>query len=227
MAYTFNGTTQYLEVAVGFNDTAPCSISAISTVDSASANTRTFSSYHTSGNNSYVLDILNGSNVGERAYWERPTYGTSSIRKGSDGTSGIWLAMAAGWSAYTSAPTLYSNGSSITNSPTSGSAGGSGTYSRVGMGSLVYGGIRYYGTGNAAECAIWSSELSVQDLIAVSLKFTPILVSPTTLEFHFPLGGALSSPLLDVVGQNNLTATGSPSIVEHPPVIYPSETLCC
>lgn len=226
MARAFNGTSQYCSVASAVISAAPLTLACSQyVVDGATAH-RTFGVHHSSGANQIALDVLNNANAGERAYWEKNA-GTavSSIRRGSDATG--YAKICGIWTAYTSAPVLYSNGASLTSTSSAGS-GGTGTLSETAVGSVVYNGTRYYGGGRSAEAAVWTIALAAQDGLAVSNGYSPILVRPVSLKAYWPLGGPMGIHDRDVItGAYSMTPANSPTWADHPPTIYPCECMCC
>lgn len=78
-------------------------------------------------------------------------------------------------------------------------------------------------TGLIAEAAIWNVALTDDEVAALynnGIGLCPTMVRPDALVAYWPL--LQTDGDIDWWGQNNLTANGSPTYADHPPVIYPS-----
>ena len=227
MARNFNGSTQYIEVGAAVVSDAACTLSCCVFVVSATTDNRALQIYHATGTSVLYLDVLNASiDWGERiGYIKTSGTVTCERRRNTDAATGYhWIAGAI--AAYASDPAMYVDGSTVTGVSAAGS-GGTAAFNRTGCGSILYAGTRYYGAGRVAESAVWASALSTQDGVALSLGFSPLLVSPVALKAYWPLGGAFADDNRDVVGPYSMTAYGSPTSAEHPRTIYPCECQCC
>lgn len=69
-----------------------------------------------------------------------------------------------------------------------------------------------------AEAAIWSAELDDTDAAILAAGVSPLLVRPQSLVYYAPLIRAAQ----DVRRGVTLTATGTPTVTDHPRTIYPS-----
>ena len=82
-----------------------------------------------------------------------------------------------------------------------------------------------YWNGRLAECLYWDTDLSEEDIVAVSNgSLAPSMIQPGNLQFYMPIMGN-SSPEPDVSG-NGLdgTVTGT-SQIAHPPLANPFERI--
>ena len=68
-----------------------------------------------------------------------------------------------------------------------------------------------------AEAAVWDVALTHAEIQRLALGFSPLLVRPDALCIYVPL---VRDEDRDIVGGLELTPTNSPTVVEHPRVIY-------
>jgi hypothetical protein len=73
-------------------------------------------------------------------------------------------------------------------------------------------------SGLIAEAAIWNVALTDAEVAQLGKGYSPLLVRPDGLVFYAPLVRNVQ----DVIGGLTLTATGSPTVVAHPRIIYPA-----
>lgn len=78
-----------------------------------------------------------------------------------------------------------------------------------------------YVSGAVAEAAIWTAALSEMEIAALAKGFSPLQVKPHTLVAYWPLGGFAGSNDNDRLGDYDLSALGTPSWTDHPPLIDP------
>ena len=225
MARNFNGTTQYLERTAVAVSAFPMSFACHMYVSSATGRVIGPFMYTYGGSVDIVGIEYIGSGIASGYGWraiaiQQGMSAASERKSGSDSTTG-WHMVAASWSAYTAAPTLYVDGSAISGSSTAGS-GGSLNLFYTGIGSYIYAGSRGYGAGRVAEAALWNVELTAAELVALTKGYSPLCVRRQSLAGYWPLGGHY--------GQNDndrwkngydMTATNSPTWADHGRVIYP------
>jgi len=93
----------------------------------------------------------------------------------------------------------------------------------IGAWERLGGWLAYFG-GAVAEAAIWSVALSDSEISQLAGGFSPLLIRPQDLVVYWPLGGRFGENDEDQSGNGyDLTAYGSPTWVDHPPIIYPQE----
>jgi hypothetical protein len=80
------------------------------------------------------------------------------------------------------------------------------------------GGANYLG-GSIAAAGIWNVALTAAEIASLAAGLHPSLVRPEALVAVYDLLD--SDGDIDKWGQNNLTATNSPTYASHPPIIYP------
>jgi hypothetical protein len=78
--------------------------------------------------------------------------------------------------------------------------------------------------GDIAEAAVWNVALTDAEIAQLAAGYSPLFVRPQSLVHYIPLFGraGASGGELDWVGGGVLSVTGSPSLSDHPRIIYPS-----
>lgn len=71
-------------------------------------------------------------------------------------------------------------------------------------------------SGMVAEVGIWNATFTIVEALQLAAGYSPLLVRPESLVCYIPLVRGLGS----VVGDFGLTASGSPTVAAHPPVLY-------
>ena len=74
--------------------------------------------------------------------------------------------------------------------------------------------------GKIAEVAVWNVALTDDEVLMLSLGFSPLLIRPGNLISYWPIIGR-TSPEIDIVGGNALTVNGSAPVSAHPRVFMP------
>ncbi len=77
-----------------------------------------------------------------------------------------------------------------------------------------------YMSGRVAEAAVWELALSDEEVAALGKGFCPLLVRPCHLTHYVSL---VRDHDLDTVGGLRLTAGNSPTVADHPRIIYPTQ----
>lgn len=72
--------------------------------------------------------------------------------------------------------------------------------------------------GSIAELAFWDTDLSDEEVEALSKGFSPLLVRPQNLDFYMPL---VRDNDQDIIRGVSYTPVSSPTIDDHPRIIYP------
>jgi hypothetical protein len=75
-------------------------------------------------------------------------------------------------------------------------------------------------SGRLAEVGVWNVALTQAEIDALAAGYSPLFVRPQSLVFYAPL---IRDEDFDKVGGLSLTAFNTPTIAEHPPVIYPAQ----
>ncbi len=77
-------------------------------------------------------------------------------------------------------------------------------------------------TGYIAELAIWDVALTEIEVIALSKRYSPLLIRPARLQGYWPLLWNVD-PEQDYIGRRGATGVDSPTFVAHSSVIYPTD----
>lgn len=78
----------------------------------------------------------------------------------------------------------------------------------------------WYLSGKLAEAAIWNVALTDAEVLILSKGYSPLFVHPQNLVAYWPL---VRDPDNDIVGGFNMTAFNTPTVADHPRIIYPQE----
>ena len=206
MAYSFDGVNQYISsssspVTGAMPITAFCIVkrSAVSTNDS-------LISLSKSGGGGALVMYFQGSSNSIFLYNE----GSSSVnwQATSANTSTEWQSLTALWKS-SSARQVYVN--SVASSENTQNIGAV-SLNRIGVGADFEGTSPL--TGFLAEVAIWTAELTVDEVNSLSKGFKPNRVRPQSLVFYAPLLRNLQDMRDNLALTNNNTATVS----DHPRV---------
>ncbi len=71
--------------------------------------------------------------------------------------------------------------------------------------------------GRAAECALWGTDLSDEEIAALAGGFAPSMVRPDQLLGYIPL---IRDEDRDITGLGAFTPAGDTAVIEHPRIIY-------
>lgn len=75
--------------------------------------------------------------------------------------------------------------------------------------------------GRIAETAIWNIALSDDEVAILGAGYSPLFVHPQNLVFYAPL----IRDLIDRIENVTISLGGTPTVANHPPIIYPSSLL--
>ena len=226
MARAFNGTTQYLERNTAVVASFPVTLSCWIYLDTATGRTTGPSLYSAGGVSLVSIEYL-GSGIiagyGWRAIAIQQGYSSASeYRSGSNSTTG-WHGFAASWGSYAQIPNMWVDGAKITGGTTFTGAGGTLSVAYTGIGSYLFSGSRSIGAGRVAYAAVWNAELTDAEMKSLTQATPrhPLFVRRESLQGSWDLGGHWGNFDRSPVGQVDLTAYGSPTFADSPPVIYP------
>ena len=93
------------------------------------------------------------------------------------------------------------------------------TLAGIGFGSLRDNTPSNYSDGAVAEAFIYDVALTDVEISALAAGYSPLFIRPQSLQAYWPL---IRDEDQDRLGGYDLTAYNTPTILEHPPVIYPS-----
>lgn len=148
----------------------------------------------------------------------RTTGGMFADASVDSGVAANTWAHAAAVFASTTSRTAYTNGTAGTTDTTSRDAGTS--INTVDVGHI---GTATPLDGQVAEAAVWTVALTTAEIALLADGLSPLFVRPQSLAFYAPLFGRAGAggEEEDWVGGAPLTATGSPTVTDHPRIIYP------
>lgn len=221
MAYTFNGTTQYLSATscpLGTGQLADFSVALW--VNGAATGGTVLSmsrSTETSGvNNPSILvqNVSGAASVGIRAnsspganLWNSTTGGTvSGVNTGGTAFDSTWHHVCGVLSGTTA--TVYVDGTSVA-SFTESSVPTQTGMDRLGVGVLLRGNVVSYYSGSVADVGVWSAALNTSEITSLAKAVACRLVRPQSLVFYAPLIRNLIDSAKGLALTNNNTATVS------------------
>jgi hypothetical protein len=209
MAYSFNGTTQYLRSSTTPITGAPLTMACWCRNVNTSANYTLMSISDLAGNLDYIRIYTNAA---ARIQADVRRSATTSPQTSTSLSAGVWN-HACGVFASPTSHSVYLN------------AGGLGSTSTnitpLGIDVLSVGGLyraspTQFMSGQIAIPAIWNIALSSGEIYSLSKGFSPLLVRPQNLVFYAPL----NSNLIDICGGRTLTDISSPQTFENPRIYY-------
>lgn len=219
MAYSFNGTTQYLSCnnnPLGTGQLGDHSISFWVKAAPASPRTTVFSisrSTETSGINNPAVLIQNDN--GSVFYFLRgnssPDGGGYSNPIGGTAFNNTWNHVCCTLAG--TVATIYVNGVSAATA----NAGSTVTQTgmdRLGIAALVRGNVSNYSLLNIAEVAVWNAVVTASEILSLSKGFASKYIRPASLAFYAPLVRNLidNSEGLSITNNNSATVSDHPRI---------------
>lgn len=218
MARELSGTGQYYSGTQSFfTGTLPVTMACWYRVDSVSSSMGLMS-LRSAANGALRLGYR-GDLANDPLYATvRTTGGMFANASVDSGVAANTWAHAAAVFASTTSRTAYTNGTAGTTNTTSRDAGTS--INTVDVGNFGGGTLL---DGQVAEAAIWTVALTTAEIALLADGLSPLFVRPQSLAFYAPLFGRAGAggEEEDWVGGAPLTATGSPTVAEHPRIIYP------
>ena len=218
MARELSGTGQYYSGTQSFfTGTLPVTMACWYRVDSVSSSMGLMS-LRSAANGALRLGYR-GDLVNDPIYAVvRTTGGMFADASVDSGVAANTWAHAAAVFASTTSRTAYTNGTAGTTNTTSRDAGTS--INTVDVGHI---GTATPLDGQVAEAAVWTVALTTAEIALLADGLSPLFVRPQSLAFYAPLFGRAGAggEEEDWVGGAPLTATGSPTVTDHPRIIYP------
>jgi len=214
MALQTNGTTQYLSLSSAVISGWPLTMASFINLDDTSGLTETILCLGNSGdNNPFIRIAKDSTNV--LVAQARDDAAVQNSNAGGTITAAAY--QHAGMTIdLNGVPTPYLNGSSTT--PTATTTLGTITLDQTSIGVLLRIGAVHYWDGAIAEPAIWDVELNTSEMTALSNGFLPNQIRPNNLIMWLRL---IRGVYVDVISGQTFSATGTPTISAHKPVIEP------
>jgi len=92
------------------------------------------------------------------------------------------------------------------------------TMDRTGIGVSFNNGSANAGfTGSIAEVAVWNEDLTATEIAILAKGLSPLFIKPQNLVLYIPLVRNYN----DVLGDYTMTAEDTPTVSEHPRILYP------
>lgn len=95
-------------------------------------------------------------------------------------------------------------------------------HDRTGIGASLDSTPSSYTDGSIAEAAIWNVVLTDAEVAVLATGISPLAVRPQSLVFYVPL---IRDNDEDIVGGLSLSVAGTPTVANHPRVIYPASPM--
>lgn len=206
-ARTFNGTSDYMEVASAVVSSEPLTMAC--RLKPASTAVTTVMSIGTSGGISR-WQMSHGYLGTGCAAISADSGGTVAVSSTGSTESGSWLHYAAVFSSSTSR-TAYRNGVAGSVDTTSKTVSG---VNVTNIGARYSTTVGSYFSGDIAEAAVWSVALNADEIASLAKGFSPRQIRPQSLVFYAPLVRTVQ----DVRGGVALTDTVPTTAADHPPV---------
>jgi len=214
MARTFNGTTQWL---LGNSPVNAYPITVALWVNDASA-----VGFHTMVGicNSAATNARNGVllNAGKVRLFINDDSATTVGESSNSIVDNTWNCVVAVFDSSTNR-SIYLNGTKTTATTTHTFGAGA---NRIGIASLSDNTPSSPLGGSIANVGIWNISFTDQEAVEFYSGVACNMIRPDALQAWYRLND--SDGDVDWWGQNNLTATASPTYSQHPPIIYPSTT---
>ena len=226
MARDFNGTSDRMDMANVWDNSATNQTIAMWVFpDSVANNQYFFSGFDSGGTNLGGIILWTGANTDGRILLTGRLATSDVLRGCVDDTLSItsWQHIAATWDGGIDAGTgikIYHNGTECTYSDDSDGVG-SGLAAMDGDHEIGgrHTGARYY-NGRIAELGHWDRELSATEIAQLAASYTPLFI-PNGLRIY-PLQGMIRNTPHNYIGGETVTLNGT-AVVEHPRIIPFSE----
>lgn len=226
MAYDFDGSLDYLEVA----DNATLSITGALTISCWFQNDLT----STGGNNLGIVAKYRNQvgNTNQRAYVIAQNNQTVSFTTSPDGTStgltaatsgnvltaaGSWHHIAAVYNPSTQFQVFLDGSSVATAASPPAAIADTAAPLWVGNHFTTTDSLQSF-NGKLAEVAIWNTNLLDAEVTSLSKAFSAVMVRPAFLVFYAPL----IRPIIDIVNGFSISSNGTVTQFDHPRIIRPS-----
>lgn len=214
MAYTFNGSSQYLTTTTTPVAVAPLTMACWFNSTSSTTSQNLIQVCSAAGNDSFRLLIAGAvaaKPVRVATTDSVPTQITADTTAGY--TTNTWT-HACGVFASTTSRTAYINGG---NSGANTTSVNPQNVDRIRSGATINNStISQYFAGQIAEVAIWNAALSAAEVLSLSQRASPLLIRPQSLVFYAPN----VSNLTDLIGARTITNNGTATVSAHPRIYY-------
>lgn len=210
MAYTFNGSTQYLSISPTVASTLPITLACWFYSTSSTVNQGLINICNSTGNAGFRLQA-------QGAITGKPLRATMLTAAATSGIASTAIAYptnawthACGVFTSTTSRTVYLNGGNAVTDTTS-IAQPATDRAFIGI-TLAQSAFVNYMAGQIAEVAIWNAALSAADVLMLSGAAAATLVRPDKLLFYAPL----MRDLIDFKAPRTFTNNGTATVSSHP-----------
>ena len=219
MAFTFNGTTQYLSAAASPIASSPSVFTMAAWANGAAQDGKLFFALGSSTNNSPIIGLGTGAtSISQSTNALRPFVRVNSGifpfgNLAAECISGFWNST---WKhgAMSFDGTNYKAYAEGVNSLTVAGSLGALDTNRTAVGCLLRSGVALHFSGQVAEAAIWNVALTDAEVDALAHGFTPDQIRPQSLVFYTPLVRNIQ----DLKGGLTITNNNTATVSDHPRV---------
>lgn len=217
MARSFDGAADYYSLAANIS-TGAQTFAGWFHADSVAAN-NTILATGNSGGSSTNFRVLRTNTSSQAELSINDGVGTTSINSTTTFSTGAWNHAVAIFASSTSRTVYLNGGNSATNTTSRAPSG----INRTSVGAKLGNTAAGFFDGHLADVAAWNVALSADDVLSLSLGYSPLLIRPDALIFYMPMFG-YGSPEPDIRGANVMTVNGAPAVgTTHPRILYPSK----
>lgn len=210
MALTFNGTTQYLSLAVAASTTAVCSIAGWVNVAGGVAQTLASIGVASGATSSQNAVVLGNTNLAQARTWVTGG-GSSGANTAGAITLSAWVHLLGVFTTSSSRDIYVNGGSTVHDVGTEAVSGLNITYIGVNWQSALVN----FMAGSIAFPVFWNVALSATDAVTLATGISPRKVHPESIVFFPPLSVA-GTPQLDFFSSTSWTAVNTPTIAVNP-----------
>ena len=223
MAYSFNGSSEYMNTGNAVLTSVPITMACWFYSTSNSAKQRLISIGDKDSSNDFFHLSAMGNVTGDPLRASVKRGGAAGSATTSSGYSiNTWHHATAVFTS-NSDRDVYIDGGSAGNDTTSATPASLDT---TRIGARASSGTDGPFAGRIAEAAIWNIALSTSEIAQLASGFSPLLVRPDALTNYWPLGGiarfSASSAASDYVGAYPLSPNDTPTEADHPQIFYPT-----
>ena len=223
MAYSFNGSNQYLSSSGAVLSSVPITMGCWFYSTSNSAKQRLISIGDKDSTSDFFHVSAMGNVTGDPLRASAKRGGATGTATTSSGYSiNTWHHAAAVFISNSSRK-VYLDAGSVGSNTTSATPASLDT-TRLGL--RASSGTDGPMAGRIAEAGIWNIALTANDIAQLAEGFSPLLVRPDALVAYWPLGGiarfSASSAAADYAGGSSMLPTNTPTEASHPEAYYPS-----
>ena len=223
MAYSFNGSSEYLNTGNAVLSSVPITMGCWFYSTSNSATQRLISIGDKDTPNDFFHLSAMGTVTGDPLRASVKRGGAAGSATTTSGYSiNTWHHATAVFTS-NSDRDVYIDGGSVGNNTTAATPASLDT---TRIGARASSGTNGPMAGRIAEAAIWNIALSTSEIAQLASGFSPLLVRPDGLTNYWPLGGiarfSASSAASDYAGAYPLSPIDGPTESEHPRIFYPT-----